>query len=96
MSTDLINAELLNDCSVSRLAEICFFNKDTSNQYIDYCSENKGFEFQFTYPIKTAFLSTLTQDDKEVFINMILDSESAMNDVYQDLCDCDYDLQEVA
>jgi hypothetical protein len=96
MSIDLINAELLNDYSVSRLAEICYFNKTTSNKYIDYCADNCSFEFRFEKPIRKEFLVTLDSQDKEFFIDLILNSESAMKDVFEGLCDCDYELQEVA
>lgn len=93
---DLITADLLDSqYSVKRLAEICYFIKDTSNKYIDYCSD-LSWKFSFSNPTDFMFLDTLNQEDKAFFIDLILNSESAKKYIYEDLCDCDYDLQEVA
>lgn len=95
--SELINAELLaQEYTVQRLAEICYFNKETSNQYIEYCAKQGSWSFRYSAPVNPEFTKTLDNTDKEFFIKLILDSESACKYVYEDLADCDYELSEVA
>lgn len=94
MSLDLINNDFLSQVDVKELANICYFSD--SNKYIDYCSDNKGFEFRFSSPIRAEFLNTLNDQDKKALIEIILSSPKAIQKAYEWLFDCDADIQEVA
>lgn len=88
-----INHDFLSQCSVQELANICYFS-DVSNEYVDYCSEFSG--FRFVSPVRTEFLSTLTNQDKEFFIELILSNSKAIDKAYEWLFDCDLEVLEVA
>ncbi len=90
----IINYDSLAQCDVKELANICYFSD--SNKYVDYCSDNKGFEFRFSSPVRAEFLNTLNAQDKEAFIALILSSPKAIQKAYEWLVDYDYDIQEVA
>lgn len=90
-----INHDFLSQCSVQELANICYFS-NVSNKYVDYCAENKGFEFKYSSPVRVEFLNTLDSQDKEFFIELILSDSKAIDKAYDWLIDYDYELQEVA
>lgn len=92
MSLDLINADFLSQVSTNELATICCFSS-VSNEYIDYCSQNCSSEFRFSSPIRKEFLDTLSSDDKEFFINLILSNDKAIDKAYEWFIDCDYELE---
>lgn len=85
-----INHDFLSQCSVQELANICYFS-DVSNKYVDYCSEFSS--FRFVSPVRVEFLSTLTNQDKEFFIELILSNSKAIDKAYEWLIDCDYELE---
>lgn len=89
---DLINNVFLTQVDVKELANICYFSS-VSNKYIDYCADNCGSEFRFTSPIRAEFLNTLSANDKEFFINLILSNDKAIDKAYEWLFDCDYELE---
>lgn len=92
MSLDLITYDFLSQVDVKELAHICYFS-DVSNKYIDYCADNCSWKFKNSEPVRPEFLSTLDSEDKEVFIDLILNNDNAIKKAYENLIDCDDDIE---
>jgi len=90
MELDLITYDFLSQVDVKELAHICYFS-DVSNDYVDHCADNGSFEFKYSAPVRPEFLSTLDNEDKEVFIDLILNNDNAIKKAYENLIDCDCD-----
>lgn len=88
---ELIDFEFLMLCEISELAHIAYYNRDTSNAYVDYCEQYS--EFSFCKPVRPEFLAILDDTDKEIIVNMILGSESATKKAYVDFIECDEDME---